>query len=615
ARCPHRAEAAAGDRLRAAQEGHLNFGPNWHVLQSTALGTGEGLASLQLPEGAQGEDHLLHAGLLDIATGWAMHLIPGYGAAHLWVPLSYASLRIHAPLTRAIRSWARLVEADSAKGQARFDVTLTDPQGRVLVEVEGFAMQRLEGGFAIPPLSASEVRFDGDASGTEALTPAEERLAWLVSQGIRRDEGPQALRRALAANRSQIVVSSMPLPGLVAQADTPPLESRGSGQSFERPDLDGSFVAPRNGVEAGLAEIWEGLLGVSPVGVEDSFFDLGGHSLIAVRLFAAVKRRFLVEFPISVLFEAPTIAHLAALIGTDEASESDSTAAPQSFDYLVPLNSNSDARATPLFIVAGMFGNVLNLRHLALPFSNERPVYGIQARGLIGDLDPHLDACTAAADYLAEVRRRQPEGPYLLSGYSGGGVVAYEMAQQLRNAGEQVAVLALLDSPLPVRPSLTRTDKALIKLAELRRKGPAYLVEWLRNRRAWHEEQRARAGQVEVADGVSFNNDRISSAFIAAMEAYQTQPWEGPITLFRPPLDRHWAVSGGMWVTRAKEYVFEDNDWRRQAPALQVIEVPGDHDSMVLAPNVTVLAQELREIIEASLEAPDEAWQEATAAE
>ena len=352
------------------------------------------------------------------------------------------------------------------------------------------------------------------------------------------------------------------------------------------------------------------------MGVEDSFFDLGGHSLIAVRLFATVKREFAVDFPISVLFEAPTIADCAALIAVrrgegatpalDAGAPASGGAAPKAaatprFRYLVPLNG-SKASAAPLFVVAGMFGNVLNLRHLALPFTESRPVIGIQARGLLGDDAPHEEVAEAASDYLAEIRAMQPQGPYLLAGYSGGGITAYEMARQLRAEGEEVAVLALLDTPLPVRPGLSRRDKALIKLAELRRKGPGYLLEWAANRWAWERSRRAGAPpEAEPSSEVAFNSRAIQSAFLRAVGRYETPVYGGPVTLFRPPLDRHWAVSGGRYVSAEREYVFEDNDWRQYAPKLQVVEVPGDHESMVLAPNVTVLAQELAEVIAEAL--------------
>ncbi|MFG6662127.1 beta-ketoacyl synthase N-terminal-like domain-containing protein [Sulfitobacter sp. 916] len=626
ARCEDVAEAAPGRHLPAVQEAHLKFGPRWHVLQCTALGQGEGIATLHLPEAAQGDltdGYLMHPGLMDIATGWAMALIPSYAARHLWVPLSYGEITLHAPLPAEVRSHVRLAEGTGAEGLARFDVTITDPQGMVLVEVRDFAMKRLEGAFAdVPPPDAREVIFE-DADNSESLSPAEERLARLVRQGIRAQEGPEALRRALALEAPQVMVSPLPLQGLIAQADAPLTDAAAQGQSFERPDLDGSVVAPRNGIEERLAEIWSNLLGVSPVGVEDSFFDLGGHSLIAVRLFAAVKREFKVEFPISVLFEAPTIAKCAALIAAErgdlaqaEAVETDAAGSQQRFDYLVPLNQSSQ-NATPLFVVAGMFGNVLNLRHLALPFSNERPVYGVQARGLIGDAAPHEEVQAAAADYIAEIRALQPQGPYLLAGYSGGGITAYEMAQQLKAAGQEVAVLAMLDTPLPVRPSLSKIDKAHIKLAELRRKGPVYLLEWARNRWAWERERRRAPQETSgEGEGVSFNSLRIQAAFLRAVGRYETPQWDGPMTLFRPPLDRHWAVSDGQYVTAEKEYVYEDNQWRQYAPRLQVIEVPGDHVSMVLAPNVTVLAQELAEVIVAAL--PEGAGQDhtqATAAE
>jgi thioesterase domain-containing protein/acyl carrier protein len=572
--------------------------------------------------GALDAGHLLHAGLMDLATGWAIALVPGYGAQNLWVPVSYGQIAVHGSLPAQVHSWVRLSEGYAGDGFARFDVTICDDAGKVLVEVSDFAMKRLEGGFAAAaPLDAREVRFADDEEMEKPLTPAEERLAYLVSQGIRASEGPEALRRALSVGRAQVYVSSLPLDQLIEQADQPAQEARAPGQSFERPDLDDSFVAPRNGIEERLAGMWQNLLGVSPVGVEDSFFDLGGHSLIAVRLFASVKREFKVEFPISVLFEAPTIAKCAALIAaeTGDAGALGAEAADakpvQKFDYLVPLNQAPSTQAAPLFIIAGMFGNVLNLRHLAMPFSKERAVFGVQARGLIGDMAPHGDIKEAAADYLAEIRGVQPDGPYLLAGYSGGGITAYEMAHQLRGMGQEVAVLALLDTPLPVRPGLNRQDKALIKLHEIRRKGPGYLVEWAKNRIAWEMRDRS-APQDATAPGAEFNNHKIEQAFLTAVGRYETQAWDGPMTLFRPPLDHHWQVSNGQSVSAEREYVFEDNQWRQYAPHLQVIEVPGDHVSMVLAPSVTVLAQELREVIASALD--DEAAQDvpqATAAQ
>jgi thioesterase domain-containing protein len=266
------------------------------------------------------------------------------------------------------------------------------------------------------------------------------------------------------------------------------------------------------------------------------------------------------------------------------------------------MHDRDGGPGTPFFLVAGMFGNVLNLRHLAQLLGGDRPFWGLQARGLYGDEAPHDRLPEAAAGIIAEMRQVHPEGPFLLGGFSGGGLTAWEIARQLEAEGHEVPLLALLDTPLPVRPGLSRADKALIKLAEFRRKGPAYAAEWWRARRDW---QRAQA-EAPAADAEgAFHNAAIEAAFRRAVAAYALPRREGATVLFRPPLDRHWRVTGGRWVSRAKEYVSADNDLTPFAPRLTVIEVPGDHDSMVLEPNVRVLAARLRaEIAAAEAAAP-----------
>ncbi len=605
-RCGRAMTGGDGATLRSPQEAHLNFGPRWRVLQSIAFGEGEGLARLALPDVARTDlahGYLLHPALLDLATGWAMELIPGYSGEHLWVPLRYGRIAIHRSLPAEILSWVRLKSGDSAEGQAQFDVTLCDAQGDVIVEIEGFVIQQIESGkgFASAPLTEAEIQFD-DVAASAPLSPEEERLMHNISQGIRPGEGADALRRALSHNRSDLIISSLPLPELIEEAGRNQAPVGEDDAGFERPDLDSDFVAPRNAIEETLASFWKKLLGLGDVGVEDSFFDLGGHSLIAVRLFAMTKREYGVEFPISVLFEAPTIAEIAARVadstGRDLHSAPTETPRaeaepPAQFTHLVPLQKKDTG--TPLFIVAGMFGNVLNLRQLAIQAGQDRPVYGLQAKGLIGSQEPHTDMASMAQDYIAEIRQVQPHGPYLLAGFSGGGITGYEVAQQLEAAGEDVALLAMLDTPLPVRPGLSRRDKALIKIQELRTKGLAYLGEWLANRVAWEMSKRQTPASEDGA--AQFNNAKIEQAFREAVGAYQVKDWDGNLVLFRPPLDRHWKVSGGRFVSSEREYVLEDNDWTRFAPNLTVIEVPGDHDSMVLAPNVRVLGARLRDQI------------------
>ena len=617
ARCPQQSAYMGAAGFASPQEAHLRFGPRWHVICAAHLGRGEGVARLALPAPYRGdldEGFSLHPALLDLATGWAMELVDGYAPDRLWVPVCYGRVRVHRPMPAEIASWVRLrPETDGTAGLAGFDVTICDAEGAVVAEIEDFQMQRLQGQAGLGTLEVNEaddIRFD-EATERQALSPAEKQMQRLVALGIRPEEGVAALRRALARPEPQIALSPLELDALTALA-RPQEEEAGTAPAFDRPELDQDYAAPSTPTEAQLAEIWQKLLGVGRIGVNDSFFDLGGHSLLAVRLFAAVKREFGVQFPISVLFEAPSIAACAALIDArtggaapaDKTENADATPAAPSgpgFRFAVPLNGMASGTKAPLFVVAGMFGNVLNLRHLALQIE-DRPVYGLQARGLIGDEAPHDTIEAAAQDYIAEIRAIQPEGPYLLGGFSGGGITAYEIAQQLQEAGQEVALLAMLDTPLPVRPALRPADKALIKLQELRRKGPGYTLEWAVNRWRWEVAKRRRAGAVQDAPGHpgaagSFNNRQIELAFRSAVARYRLRHWDGPMTLFRPPLDRHWKVTGGQWVSRAREYVFDDNQWTPHAPRVAVIEVPGDHDSMVLTPNVSVLARHLNRLI------------------
>ncbi len=611
-RCTVSENADSSGHLASPQAAHLNFGPRWQVLRSAAYGKDEGIAHLSLPEIGRDDPKqgwIMHPALLDLATGWALKLVPGYAAQNLWVPLSYGEITVYRALPADLISWVRLIEGNEADGYARFDIALCAPDGTVHTEIRGFQMHKMEdAGFARPtPLTARDVDFDGVEQDQRSLSPEEDALYHNIRQGIRAREGADALRVAMGSGLPQVAMTSLPLDMLTAQADQMSHPPSATSEAFDRPELNSDFIEPRTAIEETIAGFWKKLLGVSRVGVEDSFFDLGGHSLIAVRLFTMIKREYAVEFPISVLFEAPTIARCAALIaearGEDDApvgaSTPDDAAARRparelrpSFTHLVPLSPNDTAVRAPMFIVAGMFGNVLNLRHLALELGSDRAVYGLQAKGLIGDAEPHTRMEDAARDYIAEMRQVQPRGPYNISGFSGGGVAALEVAQQLRAAGEEVALLTLFDTPLPVRPPLSNVDKALIKLAEFRRKGPAYLTEWLRARRAW-KEQLAQP-DADTPEG-GFNNHKIEMAFRQAVGVYEAAPYDGPVLLFRPPLDRHWKVSGGNWVSREREYVFHDNQWTPLMPNLEIIEVTGDHDSMVLVPNVGALGAHLRD--------------------
>ncbi|MBN9677147.1 type I polyketide synthase [Salipiger bermudensis] len=605
ARCGKPVVAADGGKLATAQEVQLAFGPRWRVLDRRALGCGEGIAELSLAEAAQADGCLLHPALMDIATGWAMELIEGYQPTHLWVPVSYARVRVHAPLTDRIVSWVRNAAENRADAEtASFDITLSAPDGTVLVEISGFTIHKLAQPdilHAAPRLTAAELEIEGAQGTAQPLSPAEERLAHNLSQGILPDEGVSAFARALVLGLPQVVISSMDLDQLTRQTAASTAEA-GEVQKFDRPQLDGDYVAPETDMERTLAGFWEELLGVQNVGVEDSFFDLGGHSLIAVRLFSMVKKTYRVEFPISVLFEAPTIRKCAAMIAEEAgitACEDGAEPAPKAperrFTHLVPMHDGEGGPRTPFFLVAGMFGNVLNLRHLANLLGADRPFYGLQARGLYGGEDPHGSIKEMARDYIAEMRQVQPEGPYMVGGFSGGGITAFEIARQLEAAGEEVSLCVLLDTPLPTRRPLEPKDRMLIQMQELKAKGLFYPLIWARNRIRW--EIAKRQAKEDTAEQHSFHNAEIEAAFLEAVARYEVTPWQGRLVLYRPPLVGKWQVSQGRMVNSERAYVMPDNDWSQYVPHVEVHEVPGDHDSMVLEPNVRVLAALMREAI------------------
>ena len=612
-RLPEPLRARNGASLPSAQERHISFGPRWHVLQSISIGEREALAELCLREEHRADIDggvIIHPALLDIATGFAMPLIEAFRNSDvLWVPASYGKVRIAGPLPERLVSHVTSVPcSEFGAGYAAFDIVISDSDGNVVFEAERFLMKRL----------VSDSDFVDTPTGASATTAAREvapapsaavlKLAAQVRQGILPSEGFEALVRALGSGLTQPIVSSMDLTALCQRSAAAPETAADASATFERPEVDSEFVAPTNPIEATLAGYWQELLGVSKVGIHDSFFDLGGHSLIAVRLFRMIKKQYGVDLPISVLFSAPTIAQCAALIAAEvpsgEAAErlaEAGTAAVTKHIHLTLMHPGKKPDANPLFICAGMFGNILNLRHLAQHLGSDRPVYGLQARGLFGEMEPHETFEEMAADYIAEIRSVRPHGPYLLAGYSGGGLTAYEMAQQLRAMGETVSHVILLDTPQPTQPPLSLADKLSMKSQEFRRHKFGYLNRWLQDRARWQEEMRRKQeAQQAQADGVSdqFNNEKIEAAFRRALVRYTVKPYDGPVTVYRPKPEVYYRLSGGRRLMADRNLVLDDNGWSEHVDQLQVMEVPGDHDSMVLEPHVRVLASHLRRTIE-----------------
>ena len=188
------------------------------------------------------------------------------------------------------------------------------------------------------------------------------------------------------------------------------------------------------------------------VGICDNFFELGGHSLLAVRLLSEIQQQFQKNFPLAILFQNPTIEQLASLLGS-------SVNTPHSI--LVPLKTSGNQ--PPLFCIHPVGGNVQCYADLARYLDKDYPIYGLQSLGLDGQKQPLTNLEEMAFHYIEAIQQIQPQGPYNLIGWSMGGVIAYEMAQQLQAKNEPVALLTLIDTYSPTVIALTsEIDEAMI---------------------------------------------------------------------------------------------------------------------------------------------------------
>lgn len=233
-----------------------------------------------------------------------------------------------------------------------------------------------------------------------------------------------------------VMLDSLPLTasGKVDRLALTELDSAASGL------IDKAFIAPRTPTESTLAKIWAEVLNIERVGIYDNFFDLGGDSLLTVRLLKQIHKQFENELPLSTLFLNPTIESLATALS----SKADSLP----WSPLVPIQPAGSNPA--FFCVHPIFGVVFPYYELAQNLGKNQPFYGLQPIGLDGKSSPLTRIEDMATHYIEALRRVQPKGPYFLGGWSFGGWVAFEMAQQLQKSGEEVALLAVLDTLAPI---------------------------------------------------------------------------------------------------------------------------------------------------------------------
>jgi amino acid adenylation domain-containing protein len=244
---------------------------------------------------------------------------------------------------------------------------------------------------------------------------------------------------------------------LVVLAQLPRLPNGKTDRAALPPPLtDGTATtrSPQSPLQALFHELWTEVLGHDEFGMDDSFFDLGGYSLIAVSMFHQAEQQTGVNLPLATLERAPTIAALASAFAAAGSRVSDSAVRqntiPVAEDVWRPLVPIRPAgHETPLFLVHAVGGNVMNYRALARALPADVPVYGLQAVGLDGVTAPLTSIPAMAERYVGEIVGKQPKGPYRIGGGSMGGAVAFEIARRLRARGERVELLAMFDSEMP----------------------------------------------------------------------------------------------------------------------------------------------------------------------
>ncbi|WP_016952818.1 non-ribosomal peptide synthetase [Anabaena sp. PCC 7108] len=401
------------------------------------------------------------------------------------------------------------------------------------------------------------------------------------------------------------------VPAALVVLDVLPLTPNGKINRLALPTPDfkklesTEYTTPADNLELQLTKIWENVLGVQPIGLNDNFFDVGGHSLLAVKLFAQIEKTFGKNIALTILFQAPTIRQLANML-RDEGYIS-------SWSSLVPIQPHGSKR--PFFYIHTIYGGLIYSLNLLLKLDADQPVYGLQAQGLDGKNSPHRCIADMASHYIKEIQTVQPHGPYLLGGWCAGGVIAYEMAQQLYALGETVELLAIFDAfppqmiPVshPVISSLSPSVKTKSGIYESRLR----LMDMIeRNRRYFHNltlqqqiilvwEKIHRRIQDKITETVyqfyvkqnlplphSFRHLAVRDAILHAYRNYCPTVYAGKVIFFKA-------------VDETKESTPYLQRWSELAAGgLEIHDIPGNHNSLMAEPHVSVLAEKLRRCLQ-----------------
>jgi len=423
-------------------------------------------------------------------------------------------------------------------------------------------------------------------------------VAYITGEQI--DDLPQQLKQHLKTYLPDYMI-----PKEIIKLDEFPLTPNGKidRQALPLPnhEFQSLYEAPRNKIEQQLTEIWSLMLECKKISIHDNFFDLGGHSILAIKLLNQIQKNLNQELSLTSLFQNPTIAQLAQQLSQVEVQQSIS-------DLLVLQPSG---QKIPIFCVAGSNGHAFYFRDLAMNFADEHPVYGLETPGRDGSHPLPISVEDHASSLIETLRQKQAKGPYILIGYSSGCSVALEMAFQLEQQGETISLLGIFDAGLVANPDhiTQRSD-----------------LDWI-----WHMIERIEAVK-GISLGLNYNqlaaqSDDQSRWELAAEALYRHNvlPEHSTLSLLKTNLEvmkrvtlnyaayqPNFVISAPIVLFRAqdaKEIVvqehqamshYEQSDWGWQPYSnkpVQVVSVPGNHGQMLYEPNVKILADQLRRSI------------------
>jgi non-ribosomal peptide synthetase component F/thioesterase domain-containing protein/acyl carrier protein len=319
-----------------------------------------------------------------------------------------------------------------------------------------------------------------------------------------------------------------------------------------------------------VARVWQEVLQVPVGGSEDDFFDVGGDSLKAIQFILHLERALGLELSLTLITEAPKFAGLCEALREHRTT------------HYVPLVTLKPGDGSPpVFIIHGLGGNVAGLFPMTRRMTYPGAVIGIQARGLAGQDPPHTTVEAMAAEYLREVKARQPDGPYNLCGYSFGGLVAFEMARRLREAGDDVALVGLFDtmmSPLkwPIRSWFSIVSGRAMQFAAGVITAPIHTWPAGVRNMGYRARERLRGFLKSAPTRVL----KVEASALIASARYRPGFYPGALTLFTP-------------VEREPGLPSLQAIWRKHAGALSLVETAGDHWTMFSPPNAECAAASL----------------------